>query len=413
MHTTNAVGPSEQAGVTPRATRFRDLPGPVWLLGWVSFFTDTGSEAIYPLLPLFLTRTLGASAFSLGLIEGVADAASSILKVVSGRLSDRWRVRRPLVIAGYTLSGTVRPLMAAVTAWPHVLVLRFVDRLGKGTRGAPRDAMLVRYAPVHSRGRVFGLQRAMDHAGAVAGPLLASGFLFVYPEEYRLLFALTAIPGLLAVALLLRVPEARGDIKLDSAEPVHEPSGTWRRLPPRFSLYLGIIMLFTLGNSTDAFLLLKLANAGIGAHWIPILWAGLHVVKVLSSLAGGVLADRWSRRAAIVSGWAVYAVVYGVFAVETSLTTVIAWFLIYGVYFGLTEGPERTLVADLAPGDLRATAFGIYGATTGIGTLAASLLFGILWQTAGSDVAFGVGAALAAAAGVCLAFAPLEAPRDA
>ena len=213
--------------MTPSATRFRDLPGPVWLLGWVSLFTDTASEAIYPFLPLFFTRTLGASVFSLGLIEGIADAASSILKVVSGRLSDRWSVRRPIVIAGYTLSGAVRPLMAAVTAWPHVLVLRFVDRLGKGTRGAPRDAMLVRFAPVHRRGRVFGLQRAMDHAGAVAGPLFASTFLFLYPEEYRLLFALTVIPGVLAVALLLRVPEARGGIEPSSAEPEGKLSGTW------------------------------------------------------------------------------------------------------------------------------------------------------------------------------------------
>jgi sugar phosphate permease len=203
-----------------RTSRF-GLSRPVWLLGWVSLFTDMASEMVYPLLPLFLTQVLGAGAMSLGIIEGAAEAANSGLKILSGWLADRWRSPKKLVLVGYGIASAVRPLIGLATAWPQVLAIRFADRLGKGIRGAPRDAMLADFAPSNARGRVFGFHRAMDHAGAVTGPLLATAFLYFYPGDYRTLFTLTIIPGVIVILFILRVPEPRGA----SQNPV-EPSRT-------------------------------------------------------------------------------------------------------------------------------------------------------------------------------------------
>ncbi|MBI3262670.1 MAG: MFS transporter, partial [Acidobacteria bacterium] len=238
------------------------FPWPVWLLGGVSLLTDAATEAVYPLLPFFLTQVLGAGAFSLGLIEGVAESTSSVLKIVSGRLSDRWHRRKPIVVAGYSFSSIARPFISLAHAWPTVLGLRFLDRIGKGVRSAPRDAMLGGMADPANRGRVYGLHRAMDNAGAVVGPLLATLFLLGYPGRYRTLFALTAIPGAAAVLLLLRVPEP------DSARPARETAegagaaapqrDSILGLPPALCRYLVVLLVFTLGNSTDAFLLLRL-----------------------------------------------------------------------------------------------------------------------------------------------------------
>ena len=380
------------------------LPRTVWLLGWVSFFTDFASEMIYPLLPLFLTRVLGAGAFSVGLVEGVAEASNSALKIVSGRLSDRWNRRRPLVLAGYALSSAVRPAMAVVTSWGQVLVLRFVDRLGKGIRGAPRDAMLARLAPADQRGRVFGFQRAMDHAGAVAGPLAASAFLFFYPGAYRTLFALTALPGLVVIGLLLMLREPPEEGVAGEPSRVRSTARTPDpRLPRSLLAALAVIFLFSLGNASDAFLLLRLSEAGIATAWIPLLWAALHVVKSTSSVWGGGLADRWGRRATIAAGWLVYAAIYAGFAYWTSPAVLVLLFVFYGVYFGLTEGAERALIADLAPAAIRGTAFGAYNAVLGVGGLLSSVIFGWVWTAASPQAAFGLGAGLALAASAALA----------
>jgi len=383
----------------------------VWLLGWVSFFTDLASEAIYPLLPLFLTRVLGAGAMSLGVIEGAAEAANSALKIASGRLSDRWNARKPLVLGGYALSSAVRPLISVATSWGHVLALRFTDRLGKGIRGAPRDALLAHISAPEQRGRVFGVQRAMDHAGAVAGPLLASAFLYFRPEDYRTLFALTIVPGIVVVALLTTLKEERPRERGAAPDrPVRaaEPALSWRGLPRPLWGVLGIIFVFTLGNASDAFLLLRLSDAGVPAVWIPILWSLLHVVKSASSVLGGAWSDRVGRRWLIVSGWFLYAVVYASFAAFDSPRVMIATFIVYGLYFGLTEGTERALVADLAPAALRGTAFGLYNAMLGAGALVASLLFGLVWTTVSPDAAFYLGGALALAASALLAVARLR-----
>jgi MFS family permease len=393
------------------------LSRPVWLLGWVSFFTDMASEMVYPLLPLFLTQVLGAGAMSLGVIEGAAEAANSGLKILSGWLADRWRSPKKLVLAGYGIASAVRPLIGLATAWPQVLAIRFTDRLGKGIRGAPRDAMLADFAPANARGRVYGFHRAMDHAGAVTGPLLATAFLYFYPGDYRTLFTLTIIPGVVVMLLLLRVPEPRrtpqnpvepGRTSPNPVEPGRtqrnpvEPRGTLKNLGRPFYKAMAVILLFSLGNASDAFLLLRLSDLGIAAVWIPLLWSALHVVKVVSSLVGGVLSDWFGRRSLIALGWLWYAVVYGGFGFVDTQAAVIAIFLSYGLYFGLTEGIEKAWVADMAPVDARGTAFGVYNAALGVGTLAASLIFGAIWTTVSPHAAFLTGAALAVLASVLL-----------
>src|SRR3954469_15095979 len=351
MNSSSAEHPSPRFGLTR----------PVWLLGWVSFFTDMASEMVYPLLPLFLTQVLGAGAMSLGVIEGAAEAANSALKILSGWLADRWRSQKKLVLLGSGIASAVRPLIGFATAWPQVLAIRFSDRLGKGIRGAPRDAMLADFAPADARGRVFGFHRAMDHAGAVTGPLLATAFLYFYPGNYRPLFFLTIIPGIIVILFILRVPE-RGEPgarptsgAADAQKP--RPSLLWN-LGSRFYAAMAVILLFSLGNASDAFLLLRLSDLGVSAVWIPLLWSALHVVKVISSLVGGALSDRFGRRAMIGLGYLWYAAIYAAFAWLSSVPALIATFLAYGIYFGLTEGVEKAWVADMAPPEARGMGVG-------------------------------------------------------
>jgi sugar phosphate permease len=392
-----------------------NLPRPVWLLGWVSFFTDTASEMVYPLLPVFLTRVLGAGAMSLGIIEGAAEAANSLLKIASGWISDRTGAQKRLVLAGYTLSSVVRPLIAVAGTWTQVLGIRFADRLGKGIRGAPRDAMLAQFADETTRGRVYGFHRAMDHAGATAGPLLAAAFLFFYPDAYRTLFALTIVPGIIVIVIVLRVPgtgsgvpsgssgsRARGEPRRREPKKLEEP--TVRTLPTPFWKAMAVIFIFMLGNASDAFLLLRLTDLGIAVFWIPLLWSALHIVKSLSSVGGGVLSDRLGRRALIGLGWIVYAAVYFGFAIFDTAITVVSVFLSYGLFFGLTEGVEKAWIADLTPAARRGTAFGIYNGLIGVGSLIASVLFGYLWTRVSPQAAFTTGAAFALGATALLYF---------
>jgi MFS family permease len=272
-----------------------------------------------------------------------------------------------------------------------VLAIRIVDRVGKGVRGAPRDAMLASFAADGSRGRVYGFHRAMDHTGAVLGPLAATAFLVFYPGDYRTLFAWTIVPGAIAVGLLFLVKEdhapdvAPGKPHITNDDP----------LPPAFTRFMAVLMLFTLGNSTDAFLLLKLTDAAGGVQYVPLMWSALHVVKAAVSVYGGAWSDRIGRRAVIAIGWIIYAGVYAGFAVSTSLATLLPLFLAYGLYFGFVEGTEKALVADLAPPSRRGFAFGIYNAVLGVGQLAASVMFGLLWTAFSPAFAFGAGAALA------------------
>jgi MFS family permease len=374
------------------------LPRAVWLLGWVSLATDAASESVYPLLPFFLTTVLRASALSLGVIEGAAEAVNSLLKILSGRQADKSRAKRPLVLLGYSVSSAAKPFIAIVTSPLQVFVVRILDRLGKGVRGAPRDAMLASWATSDNRGRVYGVHQAMDNLGAVIGPALATLFLLFYPGRYRTLFALTIIPGVISVLLILLVPE-RDDArpKMDAAKG-RDGADTGDRaepIPDRFTRFMVILTIFSLGNSTDAFLLLRLTDAAGSATFVPLMWAGIHVVKSAVSFVSGGWSDRIGRRAVIATGWVVYAVVYAGFAMSTSLTALVAWFIVYGFYFGFAEGTEKALVADLAPASRRGTAFGIYNAVVGFGALTASIVFAEVWKLFGAPIAFGVGAAFA------------------
>lgn len=375
----------------------------VLVLGGISLFTDVASEMVYPLLPIFLTQVLGAPAIAVGLVEGVAEAVSSALKVWSGRRSDAAGRRRALVASGYALSSVVRPLMALAMAWPHVIVLRAADRVGKGVRSAPRDAILAAAATPATRGRVFGFHRAMDHAGAVIGPVVAAVFLWVAPGRYRTLFALTALPGLAVLWLLRGVPR--------DVEPApRAPSAPGRpsvsaALPPAFWRTLAILLLFALGNSTDAFLLLRLSEAGVGVAAIPLAWAALHVVKAGSSVLGGLAADHVPRFRLIALGWLLYAAIYAGFALAASPATLLGLFLVYGVYYGLTEGTEKALVADLALPEVRGAAFGWYHGVVGAGALLSSVVFGVVWQQFGPGPAFAMGAVAAVCASALMLLA--------
>jgi MFS family permease len=383
------------------------IPRPVWFLGFTSLFTDAATEIIYPLLPVYLSQVLGAGATSLGIIEGVAEGVNSLLKVFAGWWSDRRGRRRPIVILGYAISSAARPLIAFTGSWLQVLAIRAADRTGKGIRGAPRDALLTRFTTPHTRGRIFGFHRAMDHTGAIVGPVIATVFLFFLPGQYRLLFALTAIPGAFAVAMLFFVNEDTALEQSDRERPERtNQGGRSAPLPGRLYAVLVVILLFSLGNSADAFLLLRLSSALGSATFVPLLWAALHVVKASLSTWGGGLSDRIGRKRVIVMGWLVYAAVYLGFATASGAAAFIAWFLAYGLYFALAEGAEKALVADLTPEGKQGRAFGLYNAALGGGALIASVLFGYVYDRFGAPAAFSLGAALAGVAAVALAFVP-------
>ena len=384
------------------------LPTPVRLLGWVSLLTDAATEAVYPLLPVFITQVLGGPPVALGIVEGAADATSSALKIVSGRWSDRLGARKPIVLLGYSLSSLIRPFIAITSTWTHVFLIRVVDRVGKGLRGAPRDAMLASLAPPGQRGRVFGYHWAMDHTGAAIGPLLATVFLYFAPDEYRLLFALTIIPGVLAVVTLTRVPEQAAAPRVPEVSGV--PEAPRVGFPVPLKKYLWILSIFTLGNSSDAFLLLQLSQTGVPLMGLTLLWSVQHAIKALITMRGGMLSDRFGRRPLIVGGWIVYAVVYAGFAFSDTVYSLVTWFLVYSIYTAAVEGSEKALIADLTPEPLRATAFGWHAAVQGFGALAAGVLFGVIWQFFGASSAFLTGAVLALVAAALLSTIDLAGP---
>jgi MFS family permease len=393
--------PADEAPPPRRAGWTRN----VILLGVVSLLTDTATEMVIPLLPVFL-GTLGAGALALGWIEGLADAVASILKLVSGRWSDRMGKRRPLVLAGYGLASVVRPFIAlAASAW-HVLAVRVLDRVGKGLRTSPRDALIAASVDPEHRAAAFGLHRAMDHTGAVIGPLVAAAFLLAWPEDLRTLFWLTAIPGALAVTVLLLGVREAEPAPVSTAPVAPAVRGDRRLL--RLLVPLG---LFTLGNASDLFLLLKAGATRSPLVTLPLLWVGLHIVKAAASIPGGRLADRWGRTRTILVGWTFYAAIYAGFAFADDQATVWTLFVAYGLYHGLTEGAERALVAELVPKAKWGGGFGWYHLTLGLLTLLASVVFGGLWEAFGSQTAFLSSAGLALLAVPCLAWlAPKDAP---
>ncbi len=388
--------------------RYSGLPPTVFALSVVSFLNDTSSEIIYPLLPAFLFVTLGATPFAIGLIEGLAESVASILKLFSGYLSDKFGKRKLPVFLGYSLAAVTRPLLAFVTSWPQVLVVRMADRAGKGIRGAPRDALLAADVPMEKRGLAFGFNRAADHLGAVVGPVIAF-LLITYlaadaenptAMEYQRVFLYASIP--VAIGLFVIVFFVREQAAPPSPVDGNPIKFSLREFDGNFKRFLVVIALFTLSNSTDAFLLLRAEQAGIAPALLPLLWMALHFSKTLSSLVGGELSDKFGRKALMFSGWAVYALVYLGFAFVESAWQVWALFVFYGFYFGLTGGAERAFVADLVEDEKRGTAYGFYNLAIGITVFPASLIFGYLWYQFGAETAFIVSSIVSIIAAICL-----------
>lgn len=368
----------------------------VVILGVISLLTDTASEMAMPLLPVFLL-SIGGGAMALGWIEGLSDGVAAVLKLLAGRWADRIGRYRPFVVVGYAIASASRPFIAIATAPWHVLVVRCTDRVGKGLRTSPRDALIsATVAPKHL-GAAYSLHRAMDHSGAILGPLICIALLAWVTADIPTIFWLTAIPGGLAVlAAWFGIKEAA---KV-STGPVAPAAG----LPPgkpllRFLVPLG---LFTLGNTSEVFLLLKVAGLDADLFVFPLVWAALHVVKAVSSVPGGRLSDRWGRKPTIAVGWLLYAAVFAGLAFLENQVAVWVLLGLYGVYFGLTEGAQRALVAEIAPRKGQGTAFGWYYLTMGLLALGASVMFGALWEYVNAATAFLTSAGLAVAATVLL-----------
>jgi MFS family permease len=376
-------------------------------IGLVSLLNDATSEIIYPLLPVFLAGSLGASARVIGTIEGLAESISSLLKLFAGYLSDRLAKRKLLVVAGYSLASIARPLLAFAHSWNQVLAIRLTDRIGKGIRTAPRDAMIADTVSVEQRGLAFGFHRAMDHGGAVIGPLIGYVLVLIFvaktssptTSEFSKIFLAASVPALIAVMVA---------IFFMRESPVHAaPESQVTKLSLRgfdsnFKRFLLVLALFTLSNSSDSFLILRAMDSGVSVAMVPLLWAAHHGSKVLSSLLGGDLSDRLGRKRLIVSGWVLYAAVYAGFAFATNTASLWILFLIYGIYFGLAEGAEKALVADLVRPEQRGTAYGLYNLAFGVTVFPASFLMGMIWDWKGPAVAFLVSAVMGATAALLL-----------
>ena len=372
----------------------------VILLGVAALLNDAASEMIYPLLPIFLTTTLGATPAVIGLIEGAADGLASILKYFAGAWSDRMQRRKPLIVSGYALAAASRALIAAATMWPLVLSARLIDRTGKGIRSAPRDALISDVTPPDQRGRAYGFHRALDHTGAIVGPLLAMLLLSGIGLTLRQTIYLAVIPGAIGAVILLvflREEGKREKVKGESADREKSLSPFPFHLSP-FRKAIAAIALFSLANSSDAFLLLQAHAAGVTTALLPLLWAAHHVIKSLFSTAAGSLSDRIDRRWLLIAGWSSYAVIYAAFPFARTLTAFFVLFILYAIPFTLAEGAERAWIADLVPAEVRGKSFGVYYLANGLCVLAGTALFGILYQQVSPRAAFNTGAALAIAA---------------
>lgn len=375
----------------------KKLPPNIFIFGLVSLLSDVSSDMMYPLLPLFLVHYLGAKQGFLGFIEGSADSAAAFLMLFSGMMSDRMRDRSRLVFAGYSLSGLSKCFMStAVYPWT-VFFVRAFDRLGKGIRSSPRDALIADSVDPSMRGKAYGLQRSMDHIGAVVGPLTATLLLTFWTKDLRTIFAIAAFPGIFAVLLIIwKVREVIPD-RVFSKRPLK------MQLPRgRLRIYLVILFLFLLSCSTDAFLLLRASHVGIPNSLLPILWMVLNLVKAISTMPLGMLSDRLGRRRMILTGWIIYTLVYLGFGFANQPWQIWVLFMIYGLFFGFTEGTERAILVDYAGENERGQAFGWYYFVMGMAALPASLIFGALWEIFGSANAFFISSGISASAAVLL-----------
>jgi MFS family permease len=384
----------------PEQPPAQTLPGNVRVLGIVSLLNDMASEMIFPLLPTFLLTLLGGNRFYLGVIEGAADSVASLLKLWSGGRSDQTGRRKGFVLFGYSLATIARPLIGLITAPWQLLLIRIGDRIGKGIRTSPRDALIADSTDPSIRGRAFGFHRSMDHLGAAIGPLIATAILLVWPNSIRSLFLWSLLPGILVVGLVLF-----GLRETPAVEFTPKPLQlTLQPFSSNFRWFLLSLVIFTLGNSSDAFLLVRAGELGVRKEFLPLLWCVFHIAKSSSNWLLGLAVDRYGPRRFIFAGWFLYAAVYLAFGLATQAWHAWGLFLGYALFFGLTEPAEKTLVAQLVPADRKGLAFRWFNFTIGIGTLPASLIFGAIYQYAGPLAAFGWGAALAAVAIVIMGF---------
>jgi MFS family permease len=384
------------------------LPRTVIVLGLVSLLNDASSEMITPLLPVFLTATLGAGPAIVGFIEGLAEATASVLKLVAGRLADRGIDPKRLVLGGYGLSNATRPLIGLASAWSGVIALRFLDRVGKGLRTAPRDALIAGAVPAAQRGRAFGFHRSMDHAGAVVGPLAAFALLTLQVELHHV-FLWSIVPGLLVLALLAFGVPARQPFEV--APPARF---AWVTLHRRLQVMIAVAGVLALASVPEVFVVLWATQSGMAVQWVPLVWAAGSLAKMLIALPAGIVADRFGRVRVLLAGWTLRVVALLLLA---GLTAPAAWqvwllFMGYAATLAVTEPAERSLIGDHADAHERGTAYGLYHLASGLLVLPGAVIFGALWQVAGSGVAFATAAVVTAAAAAVMAAIAIASARS-
>mgnify|MGYP000939306410 CR=1 FL=1 len=389
------------------ASTLKKIPSGVWVLGFVSMLMDISSEMVHSLLPLFMVGTLGASALMVGLIEGLAESTALIVKMFSGALSDYWGKRKGLAVLGYALGALSKPLFAVAPVIGVVLTARLLDRVGKGIRGAPRDALVADITPVEIRGAAFGLRQSLDTVGAFLGPLLAVGLMLLWASDFRSVFWVAVIPGLLAVALLvfgLREPERVASVK--RTNPIQRES--LKRLGGSYWWVVGIGAVFTLARFSEAFLVLRALQAGVPVALVPLVMVAMNLVYAMSAYPFGKLSDRMSHKTLLALGLLVLIAADLVLATSDHWSVLLAGVALWGVHMGMTQGLLATMVADTAPADLRGTAYGFFNLVSGLAMLVASVLAGLLWDQLGAAFTFYAGAAFCVLALVGLAWQPVS-----
>ncbi len=375
----------------------RKITRNVFALGMVSFFTDISSEMIYPIIPMFLSIVLKASATSIGLIEGIAESTASLLKVFSGYVSDRIKKRKMLILAGYTTSNVVKPFMGLSTRWWHVLLGRFFDRVGKGIRTSPRDALIAESTPEGASGTAFGFHRTLDTLGAIIGPLVAFLVLRFNPNGFRTIFYLTAIPGAIALVVLILFVKEK---KRDTGAQKTPPALSFKGFPSSFYVLLFFTVVFAIGNSSDAFIILRIKNIGFSASGTVMLYMIFNISYALLATPFGALSDKIGKKYVLGLGYLVFSAVYISLALIRTHSLAIPILLLYGVYYAMTEGVGRAVVSDFVPQERLGTAFGLYHTLMGLSLLPASIIAGILWDKVAPSAPFYYGAITSFVAGV-------------
>ena len=384
------------------------MPRGVWVLGFVSLLMDVSSEMIHSLLPLFMVTVLGVSGLTVGVIEGIGESSALMVKVFSGVLSDYLGKRKALALFGYALGALTKPMFALASGIGMLLSARFLDRVGKGVRGAPRDALIADIVPAGMRGAAFGLRQSLDTVGALLGPLLGAGLMLLWANDFRAVFWVAVIPGLLAVALLffgLREPE-----KMEAHEPVNPISrGNMQRLGNAYWWVVGIGAVFTLARFSEAFLVLRAAQGGIPVALVPLVMVAMNVIYAASAYPFGKLSDRMDHNKLLALGLAVLIAADLVLASDNHWTTVLPGVALWGMHMGITQGLLARMVADVTPTDMRGTAYGFFNLMSGLAMLFASVLAGLLWDRLGASFTFYAGAIFCLAAAIALAWRPVVA----